>query len=72
MAPSRTLEEIERLRDLRYHRTPELRLHTEAQARHFVDGVGFCFLFGEQGVEIPTLWAAITRQPARRAPHPRR
>jgi hypothetical protein len=60
MASSRTLEEIEQLRDLRYHRTAEQRLHTEAQARRFVDEVGFCFLFGEQGVEIPTLWGAIT------------
>ena len=54
-----TLGEIEAQRDVRYHRTPEGRLHTEEQARAFVDEVGFCYLFGDQGVEIPTLWAAI-------------
>jgi len=50
---------ISALRARRYHRTPELRAHTEADARAFVDAVGFCFLFGERGVEIPTLWGAI-------------
>jgi len=50
---------ISTLRDRRYHRTPEGRIHTEAAARAFVDEVGFCFLFGERGIEIPTLWGAI-------------
>ena len=50
---------ISALRDRRYHRTPEGRVHTEAAARAFVDEVGFCFLFGERGLEIPTLWGAI-------------
>ena len=54
-----TLAEVERLRDLRYRRTPELRVHTEEQALKFVNEVGFCFLFGAKGVEMPTLWAAI-------------
>ncbi|MFO7917992.1 MAG: hypothetical protein R6V13_07930 [Anaerolineae bacterium] len=53
-----TLDEIERIRDLRYHRTPSLRVHTEEEALNYVNEVGFCFLFGEQGVEMPTLWAA--------------
>ena len=52
-------EAVEALRDVRYHRTPELRVTTEEEARRFVDDVGFCFLFGEKGVEIPTLWAAV-------------
>lgn len=50
---------IEALRDTRYHRTPALRVTTEQAALAFVDEVGFCFLFGEKGVEIPTLWAAV-------------
>jgi hypothetical protein len=54
-----SLEGIEALRDLRYHRTAELRVTSEAAARAFVDEVGFCFLFGDKGVEMPTLWAAI-------------
>lgn len=54
-----TLEEIESLRDVRYHRTQDLRVTTEDQALAFVDDVGFAFLFGEKGVEIPTLWAAV-------------
>lgn len=53
------LEQIERVRDLHYHRTPALRLHTEEDAERFVNEVGFCFLFGGQGAEIPTLWAAV-------------
>ncbi len=55
-----TLGQVEALRDLRYHRTPELRLRNEEQALQFVNEVGFCFLFGDQDVEIPTLWAAVT------------
>ncbi|MFH1086795.1 MAG: hypothetical protein V1772_13665 [Chloroflexota bacterium] len=59
MARIWTLDEIEARRDARYHRTPEGRVHTEEQARAFVDEVAFCYLFGDQGVEMPTLWAAI-------------
>jgi hypothetical protein len=55
-----TLEQIESLRDLRYHRTPELRSQTEEQALAFINEVGFCFLFGDAGVEMPTLWGTVT------------
>jgi hypothetical protein len=55
-----TLDQIETWRDTRYHRTPTLRVTTEEAARAFVDEVGYCFLFGAKGVEMPTLWAAIT------------
>jgi len=63
-----TLDEVERLRDLRYHRIPELRVHTEAEALAFVDEVGYCFLFGDSGAEIPTLWGAVcgSRRPVPR------
>ncbi|MBN1401529.1 MAG: hypothetical protein JXA74_11870 [Anaerolineae bacterium] len=54
-----SLEGIEAWRDLRYHRTAELRVTSEAEARAFVDEIGFCFLFGDKSVEIPTLWAAV-------------
>jgi hypothetical protein len=59
MAFEHTLEEIEDQRDRRYHRTPELRLRSEAEALAFINEVGFCFLFGDQGAEMPTLWAAV-------------
>ncbi len=54
-----SLETIEALRDQRYHRTPDLRAHTEEQALQFVNEVGFCYLFSDKSIEIPTLWAAI-------------
>jgi len=54
-----TLQRIESLRDIRYHRTSELRATTEERALAFVDEVGFCFLFGDAGAEIPTLWGAV-------------
>ena len=66
-----TLEQIEAIRDLRYNRTPELRVRTEAEALEFVNKAGFCFLFGDKGVEIPTLWAAVcgARRPMPRTHH---
>ncbi len=57
--PDYTLEEIEAIRDLRYYRTPALRVRMEEEARRFVDEVGFCFLFGDKTVEMPTLWEAV-------------
>lgn len=54
-----TLEQVEALRDIRYHRTPQLRVKSEQEALQFINEVGFCFLFGDQEVEIPTLWAAV-------------
>ncbi len=59
MAYDYTLEELESLRDVRYHRTPELRVTSEEEALRFINEVGYCFLFGDRDVEIPTLWAAI-------------
>jgi hypothetical protein len=54
-----TREQIEALRDQRYHSTPALRLHTEDDCVAFVNEVGFCLLFGDQSIEIPTLWLAV-------------
>lgn len=64
-------EAVEALRDVRYHRTPDLRVTTEEAAKAFIEDVGFCFLFGEKGVEIPTLWAAVcgSRRPAPSSRH---
>lgn len=62
-----TLEQVEEIRDQRYHRTPELRVRTEGEALQFVNEVGFCFLFGDKSVEMPTLWAAVC---GRRRPLP--
>jgi len=50
-------------RDQRYRRRPELRVHTLDQALDFVNDVGFCFVFGDQNVEIPTLFEAIAGRP---------
>jgi hypothetical protein len=46
-------------RDLRYYRTPDLRIQTVEQARAFVEKVGFCFLWPIKGIEMPSLFHAI-------------
>lgn len=55
-----TRAQVEDLRDLRYRRSPSLRVTSEEQALTFVNEVGFCFLFGDQSVEIPTLFSAVS------------
>ncbi len=62
------LEQIEVLRDHTYHRTPDRRVQSQEAALTFVEEVGFCFLFGDKGAEIPTLWAATVGS---RRPQPR-
>ena len=52
------LDKIEALRDQVYRRTPEGRVQSQEAALAFVQEVGFCFLFGDKGAEMPTLWAA--------------
>ena len=59
MAFDYALEELESLRDVRYRRTPELHVRTEDEALCFINEAGYCYLFGDHEVEIPTLWAAI-------------
>jgi len=54
-----TTSQLEALRDRRYHRTQKLRVRTEDEAKAFVDEVGFCYLFGDRTVEMPTLWEAV-------------
>lgn len=52
-------EEIRRVRDYNYHRTPERRLHTVEEARAFVEEVGFCHFWPIKDIEIPNLFHAI-------------
>ncbi len=51
--------EVVAWRNTRYHRQSGLKLHTEDQARRFVEEVGFCFLYPAPGIELPSLWEAI-------------
>jgi len=59
MELSPQLESTEHRRDVRYRRLPQLRLRSPEQAVEFVNDVGFCFLFPQKGVEMPSLWEAI-------------
>jgi hypothetical protein len=59
MAPSLTLDVIQRLRNARWRRTALGRLRSEQDAVDFVDDVGFAFLFGDKAVTMPTLWGAV-------------
>jgi hypothetical protein len=54
-----TRRDILEARQARYRRRMDLRVTTPAEAREFVDDVGFCFLFPIQDVEMPSLWDAI-------------
>jgi hypothetical protein len=60
LQPEYDLQQLEGLRDLRYRRTPSLKVRDEEEALAFVNDVGYCFLFGDREVEMPTLWAAIS------------
>lgn len=44
---------------MRYRRLPHLKLRSPSQAVEFVNDLGFCFLFPQKGVEMPSLWEAI-------------
>ncbi len=46
-------------REYNYHRTPERRLRTVADARAFVEEVGFCHFWPLKGIETPNLFHAI-------------
>ena len=59
-------DELERLRDGTFHRTPALRVQSEAEALAFVNEVGFCFVFGDRRIDMPSLWAAVAG--SRRSP----
>ncbi len=43
----------------RYRRTPELRVQSIAEARDFVQDVGFCHFWPIKGIEMPNLFHAI-------------
>ncbi len=46
-------------RNVQYRRTPALAVKNEAEARAFVDAVGFCFLWPIKDIEMPNLLHAI-------------
>ena len=50
---------LKRLRDERYWRKPSLRLKSPDDAVRFVNELGFCFFWPIQGIEMPSLWAAV-------------
>jgi hypothetical protein len=50
---------VVRERESNYRRTPGRRVRTVAQARAFVDEVGFCFFWPIRGIEMPSLFHAI-------------
>ena len=56
--PNLTKREILEARQARFRRRMDLRITTPAEAKVFVDDVGFCLLFPTQ-VEAPSLWDAI-------------
>ena len=53
------VDSVEHLRDVRYRRLLHLRVRSPEQAVEFINDVGFCFLFPQKGVEMPSLWEAI-------------
>ncbi len=59
MAPSISKAWIVEQRNVRYRRTPEQRVTTVAEARTFVDDVGFCHFWPIKGIETPNLLHAI-------------
>ncbi len=67
--PSTTqMDQIHRLREHTYHRTPERRLHTVDEARAFVDEIGFCHFWPIKDIEMPNLFHAIAGR-VRPVPH---
>lgn len=46
-------------RNVQYRRTPALAVKNEAEARTFVDALGFCFLWPIKDIEMPNLLHAI-------------
>jgi hypothetical protein len=54
-----TADQVKQWRDIRYRRTPDLKVRAPEQALDFVNDVGFCLLFPARGVEMPSLWEAI-------------
>ncbi|MBN1486825.1 MAG: winged helix DNA-binding domain-containing protein [Anaerolineae bacterium] len=52
-------EELTALREHRYRRIPERRIHTLEEARAFVEEMGFCHFWPIKGIETPNLFHAI-------------
>jgi len=57
-----TFAELERLRDLRYRRIPEVQFETEEEALEFIEEHGFVLLIDSNSLELPSLWQATRRR----------
>jgi hypothetical protein len=56
---SRSLENLERLRDRTLRRLPSLRVQSAARALRFINEVGLASLFATRGLNLPCLWVAV-------------
>ena len=54
-----SLPAVEAHRDEVYRRRPQLRLHSVDDAAHWIDAVGFAFVFSTRDFDMPTLWNAV-------------
>ena len=54
-----SLETLDRWRNERYRRRPDLRLRRRDQALAFINDVGFCFTFPGRDAEAPSLYEAV-------------
>jgi hypothetical protein len=55
-----TAETIHTARAEHYRRLPHLRVRTESEALTFLNDVGLCLLFSAKGIELPSLWGALS------------
>src|SRR5437764_2525442 len=53
------LQQLIARRDVRYRRTPELRLRSLEDALAFVEERGFVYFWPIDGAELPSLWQAV-------------
>lgn len=52
--------DLERWRDKKHRRTPELAVTNERQALAFIKSVGFCLASKADSLELPNLWDAVS------------
>ncbi len=53
-------ETVQAARAENYRQLPDLRVRTEAEALAFLNDVGLCLLFSAKGIELPSLWGALS------------
>jgi hypothetical protein len=54
--------DLERWRDKKHRRTPELAVTNERQALAFIKSVGFCLASKADSLELPNLWDAVSSE----------